>query len=119
MELGPVHHVSINCADVEATAPFYTDVLGMKTLDRPDFRFNGRWLQTEGGGEVHLIEVEGWEPPKGQHWAFRVEDIDATVAELRERVVEVKDTKALPGTSARQTFFFDTSGNMIELNQPV
>ncbi|MGB1821661.1 MAG: VOC family protein [Acidimicrobiales bacterium] len=29
MELGPVHHVSINCADVEATAPFYTDVLGL------------------------------------------------------------------------------------------
>ena len=48
MELGPVHHVSINCADVEATAPFYTDVLGMKTLDRPDFPFNGRWLQTPG-----------------------------------------------------------------------
>ena len=59
MELGPVHHVSINCADVEATAPFYTEVLGMKTLERPDFPFNGRWLQTGGGGEVHLIEVEG------------------------------------------------------------
>ena len=49
MELGPVHHVSINCADVDATAPFYTEVLGMKTLERPDFPFNGRWLQTEGG----------------------------------------------------------------------
>ena len=118
MELGPVHHVSINCADVEATAPFYTEVLGMKTLERPDFPFNGRWLQTGGGGEVHLIEVEGWHPPKGQHWAFRVDDIDATVAELRDRGVEVKDPKALPGTTARQTFFFDPSGNMIELNQP-
>ena len=118
MELGPVHHVSINCADVEATAPFYTEVLGMKTLERPDFPFNGRWLQTGGGGEVHLIEVEGWQPPKGQHWAFRVNDIDATVAELRDRGVEVKDPKALPGTTARQTFFFDPSGNMIELNQP-
>ncbi len=118
MQLGPVHHVSINGADVEPTAPFYTEVLGMKTLERPDFPFNGRWLQTPGGGEVHLIEVEGWQPPKGQHWAFRVEDIEATVAELREKGVEVKDPKALPGTTARQTFFFDPSGNMIELNQP-
>ncbi len=118
MELGPVHHVSINCADVDAAVPFYTDILGMKQLDRPDFGFNGRWLQTPGGGEVHLIEVENWVPPKGQHWAFKVADIDATVAELRDAGVKVKDPVALPGTAARQTFFFDPAGNMIELNQP-
>ena len=118
MELGPVHHVSINCSDVDATAPFYTEILGMKILDRPDFPFNGRWLQPPGGGEVHLIEVQGWKPPKGQHWAFRVDDIDRTVQELRDKGVEVKDPKALPGSTARQTFFFDPSGNMIELNQP-
>ena len=118
MELGPVHHVSINVADVEATAPFYTDVLGMTVLPRPDFAFNGRWLQTPGGGEVHLIEVGGWVPPEGQHWAFKVDDIDAAVAELRDRGVEVDDPRPLPGTPARQTFFFDPAGNMIELNQP-
>ena len=72
-----MHHVSINVADVEAAAPFYTDVLGMAVLPRADFGFNGRWLRTPGGGEVHLIEVEGWVPPAGQHWAFKVDDIDA------------------------------------------
>ena len=118
VELGPVHHVSINVADVEVAAPFYTDVLGMAVLPRPDFGFNGRWLRTPGGGEVHLIEVEGWVPPAGQHWAFRVDDIDTAVAELRERGVEVADPRPLPGTPARQTFFFDPAGNMIELNQP-
>ncbi len=118
MELGPVHHVSINCADVDAAAPFYTDILGMSQLDRPDFGFNGRWLRTPGGGEVHLIEVADWVPPKGQHWAFKVDDIDATVAELRDAGVEVRDPVPLPGTPARQTFFFDPAGNMIEINQP-
>ncbi len=118
MELGPVHHVSINVADVEVAAPFYTDVLGMAVLPRADFGFNGRWLRTPGGGEVHLIEVEGWVPPAGQHWAFKVDDIDAAVAELRKRGVEVADPRPLPGTPARQTFFFDPAGNMIELNQP-
>ena len=118
VELGPVHHVSINVADAEVAAPFYTDVLGMAVLPRPDFGFNGRWLRTPGGGEVHLIEVEGWVPPAGQHWAFKVDDIDAAVAELRERGVEVSDPRPLPGTPARQTFFFDPAGNMIELNQP-
>ena len=119
MELGAVHHVSINVHDVEATVPFYTDVLGMTVLPRPDLASNGRWLRTPGGGEVHLIEVEGWVPPAGQHWAFRVDDINAAVAELRDRGVDVDDPRPLPGTPARQTFFFDPAGNMIELNQPI
>ena len=118
MELGPVHHVSINVPDVGAAAPFYTDVLGMEVLDRPDLGFDGRWLRTAGGGEVHLIEVEGWVPPPGQHWAFKVDDIDAAVAELRDRGVEVDDPRSLPGTPAHQTFFSDPAGNLIELNQP-
>lgn len=118
MELGTVHHVSINVANVEEVAPFYTDILGMQELDRPDFGFPGRWLRTKAGAEVHLIQVEDWVPPKGQHWAFRVDDIDATVAELREAGVRIKDAAAIPGTTARQTFFKDPAGNMIELNQP-
>ncbi|MFT7648351.1 MAG: glyoxylase I family protein [Candidatus Poriferisodalaceae bacterium] len=119
MDLGPVHHVSINVASVAEVAPFYTEVLGMKALERPDFPFDGRWLQTPSGGEVHLIEVDGWVPPKGQHWAFKVDDIDGTVTDLRSRGVEVRDPRPLPGTTARQTFFFDPAGNMIEINQPV
>ena len=118
MQLGPVHHVSINVPDVATTETFYTDVLGMTKLLRPDFGFAGAWLQSPGGGEVHLIEVADWVAPAGQHWAFRVDDIDATVAELRSRGVDVGDPRAIPGTPARQTFFFDPAGNMIEVNQP-
>ncbi|HCB34281.1 MAG TPA: hypothetical protein DEP69_03725, partial [Acidimicrobiaceae bacterium] len=116
--LGAVHHVSVNVPDVDAAAAFYTDVLGMEVLDRPDFRFDGRWLRTGAGAEVHLIEVADWVPPAGQHWAFGVGDIDAAVAELRSHDVEVGDPVAVGGTGARQAFFSDPAGNMIELNQP-
>ncbi len=34
------------------------------------------------------------------------------------RVPLREDPVPLPGTTARQTFFFDPAGNMIELNQP-
>ncbi len=118
LKLGAVHHVSINVADVEAVAPFYTNILGMRVLDRPNFGFAGRWLRSPGGGELHLVEVKGWIPPIGQHWAFKVDDIDAAVAELRARGVEIDDPKFIPGTTARQTFIQDPAGNMIELNQP-
>jgi hypothetical protein len=44
-----------------------------------------------------------------------VDDLDGTVAELRERAVEVSDPK--PVGSSRQAFLTDPSGNLVELHQ--
>ena len=99
-----VHHVSINVDDVEAALAFYTDLLGLSArTDRPDFAFGGAWLDA-GGQQVHLIEGS---PPAGlgQHFALLVDDLDGTVAELRERAVEVSDPK--PVGSSRQAFLTD------------
>jgi glyoxylase I family protein len=109
-----VHHVSINVDDVEAALAFYIDVLGLTLRnDRPDFGFGGAWLDA-GGQQVHLIEGT---PPAalGQHFAVLVDDLDGTVAELRERAVEVSDPK--PVGSSRQAFLTDPSGNLVELHE--
>lgn len=110
-----VHHVSVNVADAEEAIAFYTDVLGLvRRDDRPDFGFGGAWLDL-GGQQVHLIESEV--PANcGQHFAIRVEDIHAAVAELRERGVQVGDPS--PVGPSLQAFLHDPSGNMIELHQP-
>jgi glyoxylase I family protein len=109
-----LHHVSLNVDDVDAALDFYTGVLGLVArTDRPDFPFGGAWLDA-GGQQVHLIEGR---PPAGfgQHFALQVEDLDATVAELRERGVEVSDPGPV-GTS-RQAFLSDPAGNLVELHQ--
>ena len=110
-----VHHVSINVRDAAASIEFYTDVLGLAArTGRPDFPFGGAWLDI-GGQQVHLIE--GGVPNScGQHFAIQVEDLDAAVTELRERGIDVRDPSGVG--SARQTFLFDPSGNMIELHEP-
>jgi len=111
-----VHHVSINVDDVAAALTFYVDVLGMEQrTDRPAFAFDGAWLDAGDGKQIHLI---GAEVPtqRGQHFALRVDDIDAAVAELRGRGVEV--TEPVPVGPGRQCFLRDPSGNRIELNQP-
>ena len=109
-----VHHVSINVDDVDAAQRFYCDVLGLEARrDRPDFPFGGAWLAA-GGQQVHLIE--GKSPPGlGQHFALLVDDLEATVSELRGRGVEVSDPKPV-GTS-RQAFVTDPAGNLVELHQ--
>ena len=109
-----VHHVSINVGDVADALRFYVDVLGLRQRDdRPDFGVGGAWLDA-GGQQVHLIESP---PPAalGQHFALLVEDLDATVTELRGRGVDVSDPS--PVGSGRQSFLRDPSGNMIEIHQ--
>jgi glyoxylase I family protein len=114
--LGGVHHVSLNVTDAEEAGAFYEDVLGLTRIERPDFGFPGVWLDA-GGVQVHLLEVPDHRAPDGQHFAFRVDDVDAVHARLTERGVKASAPSAFPG-AGRQSFFRDPSGNLIELNQP-
>jgi catechol 2,3-dioxygenase-like lactoylglutathione lyase family enzyme len=115
MNLRGVHHVSLNVADVETAGRFYTDVLGLEVLPRPDFGFPGMWLRA-GDQEIHLIRVEDHAAPEGQHFAFRVDDLEDALAQLAEHGVRTRGPIDLPG--GRQAFLKDPSGNLIELNQP-
>jgi len=108
--------VSINVTDVDAALRFYTDVLGLTVReDRPaDLGIGGAWLDA-GGQQLHLIAA-GVPAGMGQHFALRVDDLDAVVAELRAGAVEVSDPKPV-GTS-HQAFLTDPDGNLVELHQP-
>ena len=115
MKPAGVHHVSLMVPDVAAGLAFYTDVLGLTQRDdRPDFGIGGVWLDA-GAQQIHL--VEGTPPTQaGQHFALRVDDLDAVVAELRERGIEVREP--MDTGVGRQTSITDPAGNMVELNQP-
>ena len=109
-----VHHVALNVNDVDESVAFYTRELGLtRRGDRPDLGIGGAWLDA-GDQQVHFVQAP---VPRnlGQHFALLVDDLDATVAELRERGVEVSDPGQV-GTS-RQAFLLDPSGNPIELHQ--
>ena len=108
-----VHHVSINVSDPDAAMRFYVDVLGLSArTDRPGIG-PGYWLDA-GGQQVHLIKGET-PPGRGQHFALQVDDLDATIDELRSRDVRISD--ASPIGSSRQAFLTDLDGNLIELHQ--
>jgi catechol 2,3-dioxygenase-like lactoylglutathione lyase family enzyme len=116
MKLEGVHHVSLDVRDVEEARRFYVEVLGLEEIPRPAFPFPGAWLRS-GAQEIHLILRAGHEAPQGQHFAFRVDDVDAAAAALAVRGVAVGGPMDVPG-AGRQAFLRDPSGNLIELNQP-
>jgi catechol 2,3-dioxygenase-like lactoylglutathione lyase family enzyme len=114
MKPAGVHHVAICVADAQKGLAFYRDVLGMTQLPRPDLG-PGFWLDA-GGQQVHLMESDA-QPPGANHFAIRVEDLDAAVADLQGRGVEVHRVPLIAG-SGHQAFLHDPFGNFIELNQP-
>jgi glyoxylase I family protein len=114
MEPLSIHHVAINVTDVDAAVTFYTEVLGgSRRNDRPDLGIDGAWINF-GTQQVHLVEAP---VPRnlGQHFAIRVDDIDAAVLELRANGVELADP--VGSGSNRQTFLNDPAGNAIELHE--
>ena len=114
MEPLGVHHVSINVDDVAAAVAFYTDALGFTVRgDRPDFGFDGAWLDA-GAQQLHLIAAPV-PSSNGQHFAVRVADLDATITELRAAGIKVSD--ASPVGTGHQAFVNDPAGNLVELHQ--
>lgn len=113
-----VHHVAVCVTDVDAARRFYTDVLGFaERPDRPDFGFPGAWLDV-GGQQVHLMQVAEMPPGAArQHFALRVDDLDAAVAAIEAHGVAVYRADYTP-QAGHQAFLQDPSGNGIELNQP-
>jgi glyoxylase I family protein len=112
-----IHHVSINVSDVDRALTFYRDLLGMVRLPRPNFEFDGAWLEAGTGGQVHLI-VSPVPKDMGQHFALRVDDVDHVVTTLRAAGIETPDPIPVGDTGMRQTFVSDPDGNRVEFNQP-
>lgn len=115
MKPSGIHHVAICVRDADEAVMFYTRVLGLEVLDRPDFGFGGYWLDA-GGQQLHLMESES-RRGGGDHFALRVDDLAAAVADIRAGGVTVNPIDHMPG-AGYQAFLNDPSGNTIELNQP-
>lgn len=115
MQLEGIHHVSINVKDLDAAVDFYVDLLGMELLDRPNLGFPGAWMRA-GEQEVHLLGVQSAPPPKEQHFAFKVADVDAVKAALEAAGRSCSEPMEIAGI-CRQAFTQDPSGNLVEFNQ--
>ncbi|MGF1597200.1 MAG: VOC family protein [Acidimicrobiales bacterium] len=115
MELRGVHHVSINVSDLPATQSFYTDVLGLDVLPRPELGVDGVWLGCPDGREIHLI-VQDVPDNAGQHYAFEVDNVDGVTERLAGVGHKVSKASEIAGV-CRQVFCKDPSGNLVEFNE--
>lgn len=126
-----LHHISLVSKNLDASAAFYRDVIGLVEVERPAFPISGRWFRS-GTVEVHLIDRPEGTYRAGRgidhndvHFAIRVADFEREVARLKK--LGYSDEKAESSDNALrinrggkagypQLFLTDPDNHVIEIN---
>jgi catechol 2,3-dioxygenase-like lactoylglutathione lyase family enzyme len=131
--LSDAHTVTkLPAQDLERARAFYRDKLGLEPVEERA----GGLRYVCGPTEFHLFSSAGVPSGESTQMGFEVEDLEATLADLRARGVTFErfempgfgargDTIAAPdnypskGTGELGAFFYDSEGNLIAIGQPV
>ena len=126
MQLHQIHHVAVIGSDYEASRHFYVDVLGFRVV-RENFREErGDWKidLACGDAEIELFIIPGAPPrpsyPEARglrHLAFRVDDIQAAVLQLKALGIECEPIRWDTYSQRQFTFFHDPDGLPLELHE--
>jgi catechol 2,3-dioxygenase-like lactoylglutathione lyase family enzyme len=119
-------HVTIICADLEATRRFYVEVLGMTEVPRPAFQFPGKWFQM-GTVQIHATQESaeagraGWADQgnkvvsRGHHFAFRVDDVSLALRIAERHGARIASPLQQRPDGYRQVYLYDPDGHVVEL----
>jgi YD repeat-containing protein len=114
------NHVSIPARDLDESTRFYEDVFALERMPTFDFQFPVRYLRV-GDHQLHLMQVEET-PVPNQHYAFDVDDFEATFVRLRDRGALDTDTHGSPlyelPDGSVQMYARDPAGNLLEVDWP-
>ena len=125
MNIKRIHHRAILTDDYNKSKLFYTEVLGFEIIletyrearqsYKLDLAINGQY-QIELFSFPEYKERNSFPESKGlRHLAFEVEDVDASVIELRSKGVDVQDVRVDEITGKRFAFFYDPNGQPLEV----
>jgi len=114
-----IHHTSYIVADVKRSTFFYHSILGLEIdSSRPDFPFDGLWLNINSSQQIHLICLENPDPlerpihgGRDRHTAFKVKDLSIVILQLDQH----KIAYTLSQSGRRALFCRDPDGNTLEI----
>jgi len=118
-EMMNIAHIGLIVSDLQRSALFYEQILGLCRIKRPDLSFDGLWFGLEAGQQIHLMLLDnpyvGCEQPqhggRDHHVALHTHDFDAIGQRLD--VAHIQYTTSKSGRAA--LFCRDPDGNTIEL----
>jgi catechol 2,3-dioxygenase-like lactoylglutathione lyase family enzyme len=119
-------HVTLICANLEATRRFYVDFLGMTQVSRPAFTFPGLWFQL-GNMQIHATQESpeagkaGWANQggktvsRGHHIAFAVDDVSEALKIVDLHGVRIASPLQQRPDGFKQLYLYDPDGHLVEL----
>lgn len=126
MKLTALHHIAIIVSDYKKSKEFYVDKLGFEIIrenyrqGRDDYKLDLKM----GDIELEIFGVNN--PPKRvtrpeacglRHLAFKVDNIDETIEELKKLQIECEPVRIDEFSNKRMTFFFDPDMLPLELHE--
>jgi methylmalonyl-CoA/ethylmalonyl-CoA epimerase len=130
MKVKQIDHIGIAVKSLDQAGRFYTDVLGLPTQETEtveDQKVTVAFIPVA-DSEVELLESTEPDGPvaryiesKGegiQHIAYRVENLDEALAELKEKGVRLIDQEPRKGAGGARIAFIhpkETNGVLVEL----
>lgn len=130
---GLIDHVGVAVEDLDSALALYEGTFGMQVAHRETVSDQGveAVLLDVGDGHVELLRPLGEDTAVGRflarrgpglhHVAYRVDDIDAALAQLREQGVELIDSEPRTGIRASRVAFLHpraTGGVLTEIVEP-
>ncbi len=114
-----LHHSSLMISDLEASIKFYTEIVGLQQVERPDLGFPGAWFQLGENQQLHILLLNNIDPTTGRpehggrdrHIALTVDNFDLVLKTLENNNIFFTMSK-----SGRKALFFrDLDANAIEI----
>jgi len=121
MIIKKLDHVNVRTAQLGAMIDWYTNILGMRAGNRPNFSFPGAWMYADDQALVHLVGVDrdpgaGSEAPlKLEHFALSAtgrSEFEARLKSSGERF----ERNELPDFRITQINVWDPDGNHIHVD---
>ena len=127
MNLSRIHHIAIIVSDYEASKDFYVNKLGFQIV-RENYRpERNDWKLDLKVNEATELEIFGVKNPPARvtrpeaaglrHLAFFTDNIEETVAELKEKGIVTEPVRVDEFSGKKFTFFADPDGLPIELHE--
>lgn len=127
MNLSRIHHIAIIVSDYEVSKDFYVNKLGFQIV-RENFRpERNDWKLDLKINETTELEIFGVKNPPARvtrpeaaglrHLAFFTDNIEETVAELKEKGIVTEPIRVDEFSGKKFTFFADPDGLPIELHE--